>query len=418
MWVAVAGALACAAVFATVTLTLTGPMSLPDGTQALAAPADATASASAVPRTEVGPPTPSVPGGAPASAPPTDAEEADPNEFLGTVASVAGTVAAILGGFVLAALLNLSSARNSMSELLRERKRSTAALRNRWHEQNRQNDAALRDLLLSWLRLCYEDDDEAPPPADVRHRLHGLRVGQPAEYLHEIALTFVENRRAADALVADTIPDLDRNADLRSFARWAVRHPHDDVDVDLVRDAFERAIESIRRRGNLTSPKSVSSGSPQQQEEAKRRGGALAALEIGLRGFRSGPMAATAAGLRDDLDRSEEALRELHDELTAFRLPSHLGAGVALFCFIVVIGVCYPLYLMPTTPADFTPTAEVLVKAGIVAQLVAITLYMWVLIRSVRGAAPEPDASAGQRATDTLTSPPADEIPRVGETTG
>src|SRR5947209_5301662 len=65
--------------------------------------------------------------------------DANPDALYSAVASVSGTVAAILGGFVLAALLNLASQRESKAELLRERRRTIGELQVRLRKQEDDN---------------------------------------------------------------------------------------------------------------------------------------------------------------------------------------------------------------------------------------------------------------------------------------
>jgi hypothetical protein len=303
--------------------------------------------------------------------------------FLGTVASLSGTVAAILGGFVLAALLSISSERNSMAELLKERDRSLSALISQVNARQQQRDQALRGLLAAWLRAAYQQDDEVPRCEMVRQRIASVHPGIAEAEAAEIAQDYVRSRRAADDLISSTMADIASAEYPRSFSSWVSRHPATNgIDSGLLKDAFDRALGSIERRERLTAGYHSPRDSPQPSSSTPESD-SLPAAEAAVRLWSYGPDAVAVQGLRDEVSRITAMKSDLSDKITAFRLPSHLGLGVAIFIFIVLTGVVYPLCLMPSTAASFTPTVSLFIKSCVGVQMIAIVGYILIVARSL-----------------------------------
>ncbi|GHJ39842.1 hypothetical protein [Streptomyces sp. TS71-3] len=315
---------------------------------------------------------------------PPDPSPPDPDDLLGTVVSLSGGVAAILGGFVLAALLTLSSERNSTVELLRERRRVTADLRTRLQQQTQANETALKRLLYSWLRLSHRLDDEPPGAAEAVRQLASLGTELTDAQLRELSDDFRRAWTAADDVVTGTARALARDPELRSFSRWSARTAVPaGTDGDLLRDAFDRAVASVERRENLKSRPAATTEARARQDRA-RQAEEAAAAERRIRNWATDRAVQAAGEVRDELARARTSEQQTATELTTWRLPSHLGYGIVLFCFIVATGVIYPLLLMPTTPEAFSEASEFWVKMSVGGQCLATGLYLTLLALSVR----------------------------------
>ena len=303
--------------------------------------------------------------------------------FLGTVASLSGTVAAILGGFVLAALLNISSERNSMVELLKERERSSNALARQLDTQREENDRLLSRLLTDWLRAAYRHDSAIPSAEEILRRIDTLGLSLADSFTNLIVDNYISNRKKADAAIQASRNDIAQDTDARSFDVWAARHPAAGMDLGLLRDAFERTVESVERQERLASWPPAGVGGALQANSALRADSLIDA-EAEIRLWFQSPASVALRRLQEDLAREVSMKDELSDRLATLRLPSNLGLGVAVFAFIVILGVIYPLSLMPSTPESFTPTVDLIIKVTVAAEMISIMAYIYVVARGIR----------------------------------
>jgi hypothetical protein len=319
----------------------------------------------------------------PSVQPPAEQQQPNGDGFLGTVASISGTVAAILGGFVLAALLSISSERNSMTELLKERERALEALNRQLDAKQQQRDLSLRELLLAWLRAVYKGDD-SPDPGEVRRRIADLHLGTAGPGVSQAADDYMRSRMTADAAISSSLDDITAAGFPRSFNGWAARHSTEGIDLGLLRDAFDRAVDSIHRQERLAEGLQQRSLDSSLPASSAREADSLTAAEADIRLWSYGPDAAAVRGLEDEITRAGVMKAELSDKLATLRLPSHLGLGVVIFSFIVITGVIYPLCLMPSTAASFTPAVDLFIKSCLGLQMIAIVGYIVFVARNLR----------------------------------
>lgn len=305
--------------------------------------------------------------------------------FLGTVAQLSGTVAAILGGFVLAALLGISAERNSMVELLKERERSVDTLSKRLDEEQERRALSLRRLLTAWLRAAYRQEDEAPGQEEVLRRISDLHLGVSTADAISIADEYLAGRRQADAAIRSSSDEISVGA-IRTFDLWFSRHSVGELDLGLLKDAFDRIVESIERQERLRDRTQRAQGPRGVVGNSGSSRGAdlLTAAESGLQLWVQGPDAVAMRSLTEDLDRAKEMKVELAGKLSSMRLPSHLGLGIVVFCFSIVTGVIYPLCMMPSTNNSFTPTVDLFIKSCFAVQMASIVVYIWMVARSIR----------------------------------
>jgi hypothetical protein len=305
----------------------------------------------------------------------------DYNLLLSTVATLSAAVAAIIGGFVLAALLGISSDRNSLAELYEERKRTKSAIENGLALKEREAGEELRRQIYEWLRLTYRTQDDLPSAAELAVRIVALNLDMSTDAAGELAETYLRERKRSDAAVEATIPEIAQSTDLRSFAAWAARHLPTDANVEYLTDAFDRAVASIDRQRRLSGTASNSSHSA-NQDAAARDAHSLAATELRLRSWHSGPLASDIRRLKNDLDRAEEAMSEAGLRLRSRRLPSHLGLGIAVFIINVGVGVVYPLSMMPAVSVHLEALRTI--KIGGVIQMCTIIFYVAFLAIRIR----------------------------------
>jgi hypothetical protein len=308
---------------------------------------------------------------------------ADFNLFLSTVAALSGTIAAILGGFVLAALLNVSSERNSLTELLRERRQVVEALEDDLALKTQEASQELTQLACHWLRLIYRRQDELPSATEVAARIRAL---VPKIWEHEaanLADWYLKERHTADQVMAMTISQISQDADLRSFAAWSAKFSSASANPEYLDDAFERAVASVERQLRLGG--AGSSGSKPASDVALTGAESLASAELRLRNWSDSQSASEIARLELEVKRAKDYATDIQLRLSAKRLPSHLGLGLAVFLFNVAIGVIFPLSMMPE--AAYKPTVLLAVKVSVVAQACAIVGYMIYIAANIRRAA-------------------------------
>lgn len=303
--------------------------------------------------------------------------------YLQTLATISGATAAILGGFVLSALLSLSSEKRSLQARLAERSEALERIRATHGRASKAADQLLDGLLMDWVRARFRDAPEAVLLQDLDQDLRRLGLTEAAQAATAHAEEYIGQRNVARQIVQQDESLITSDSRFRSFERWEVLRESGGVSRDVLRDEFDRLVASIDRRETLG--RTIVPGS-------------LAGLELRADGDRLsdavGALARWSASrpnseevrLADELSRLESTVDELGAQVKALRAPGRLGIGLALFVVMIFGGVLYPIALMLSDDASLAVRHKVPVFAALAIELVGITVYMISVARDLNRA--------------------------------
>lgn len=308
----------------------------------------------------------------------------DTDTFLATVAGVSGTVAAILGGFVLSVLLTQrtesSRLRSRCQEILATIQRLSAELA----AKQEQHDAVLRTQLTAWLRLVYRFRESSPSVDEVQRRVTGLGLGLDEQFLQDVVRRYVAMRSAADEAADRDYEDLLGDRKLRSFSQWL--HKNEGIaDIDLMADAYWRVIGSVERFEDLGTPNHLIRARAEHFESTGSDD--LASADQALRNWQSSVLPVSVAELERLREQNLADYREVVAQLEPGELQSRVGFGFTVFCVMVVVGVAYPIWLMPA-PKSVAVIEILSVKIGLFLQILLIGLYVSTLLWARRASRP------------------------------
>ncbi len=305
----------------------------------------------------------------------------NPDSFLSAMASVSGTIAAILGGFVLAALISLASERTSLAALVRERHRALQEAETRLSRQQQAHDLSFRMLLRRWLRVAYGQVEQLPDTDAIVGRLSRLGIAV-TEVVRQHVEQFSSDWNAANDCMLASRDQLLSHPESRTWANWIAHSPTKGLDVELLRDAFDRVVDSISRTEALRSTSPVAQRSRGQHHSSDLD--PLLAADLALRQWSDGPELASVTRSQEQIEHARQLLAESEQELVSRRLPPYLLYGMALFVFMVGVGVVYPLMLMPAQPKALSSASDLVLRGGLIGQSAAIVLYMGLLVHAIR----------------------------------
>lgn len=296
----------------------------------------------------------------------------DLTSYLESLAAVSGTVAAIVGGFVLSAILTRDSERRAAYALLSERRAALAEIMQDIDDARHQAALGRRSAFLDWLRIRLEGCKELPDPADFNVELEGLGFGRYVDELSALAAVYLEQRELARALLKREEAAIAVDTRLRTFDRWLVQAGPIQVDRATLLHEYNATLDSIRRLELLKS-----SVLPSVRVLADRDGTTAAvASDIATR-LGSAPDEMRVVRLEADVRRVSQSVEEAEAQVGAMAPEGLLMIGLVLFAAMLSVGVLYPVSLLGFVGPTDQQAHAVPLLGSLLLQMVAVGLYAW-----------------------------------------
>jgi outer membrane murein-binding lipoprotein Lpp len=304
----------------------------------------------------------------------------DPNALYAAVIQASATIVAIVGGFVTATVINIASERRSLedeiSDLEQECEDVQAELAGAEEERDR-----VRAQFLIWKR----DEDAVGwggplPSADVaRRRLRAEEVPPPV--FEEEWSSFVTDVASARAAVDSYLqnyrdPNTSRMLELDEWL--GTRVPQLSSRAERLADVIYEALNEEARRSSadagpfasyrippITVPNQASVVSERERWEH----------DINRLTERCRDSTDEVRRLERDVERHRHRLRY------ARRAPPSLWLGMAALGLLALVGILFPLILMPQAATEYEPWHKLAVIGGFALGLVLSCWYVGWLLR-------------------------------------
>jgi hypothetical protein len=299
----------------------------------------------------------------------------DKGVFLASVAGVSGTIAAIVGGFILAALLALVAEK---SQLVNARVEKVRALSESQHLQASLAKTAgslARRAVVGWLAATHPEG-EAQPIQEMAISIWKPELPLQHEWVRAAVDEYLTEQGKARTVVASQRSQIEHDGAVRGFLDWYAKlDPRPSVDVDYLRSEFEEAVGSAARRHGLDSPPTAARVSPLHAHDRP--------TSPSFRELSVDPAMQELDRQSHIVHMREEAVREASDALAAMSYPSHFVFGLVLFGGMGLGGVVYPLALMSLSgPLRNTEIGALL--CIVAAELLGIAAYASFLLFGLR----------------------------------
>ena len=309
----------------------------------------------------------------------------DPNWLYSATAQSAAAIVAILGGFITSRVLTLNAEKRSLKNQYEEATQRLSVLEQQEHEAydlyqtmkvERFFTAIADDLREEDQLLSFEQLVQRYPEWDLDH-----------EVLRREYATLAQNTLEAREFIEQHFHKIEIE-DFVSFENWVKKHDLDTSDYD--KDALEKEYYRVRQR---------------EEKVREQRGPAYLARFLGDRPelptisplFRIQPeydvyrrerqdrqlerIQDRLHGLRYELLFADNEVKRLRSRLDAFAYPANLIWGFAALGYLALVGVVFPLVLLPSE--GYSPTLKQLTVWLFGSGLAAVLIYIGTQIREL-----------------------------------